>query len=139
MSLQKYIMGHTERNACQCGQCIDKGQDFALSGHTVNMVFFEVAAKGEPTKEALTALLKEHKGEFCDVNLFDGKEHSYIEIGGFVGDQGLALQLMGLGSLLKMWDLLTPFTLLGSDFPKDLATQMAGSGLVSIQAESEAP
>lgn len=56
-----------------------------------------------------------------------------MEIGGFVGDQGLAMMLMGLGSILGLWKLLTPRTVLGADIPEELAQQMAGSGLLSVQ------
>ncbi len=43
---------------------------------------------------------------------------------------------MGLGSLLGLWQLLTPYTVLGKDTAPELAMQMAGVGFVSIQAEN---
>lgn len=50
------------------------------------------------------------------------------------GDQSLALRLMGLGALLGLWKLLTPRTMLGADIPDALAQQMAGMGLLTVQA-----
>ena len=61
----------------------------------------------------------------------DGKEHSYMEIGGDIGDQGRALMAMGLGAILGLWNLLTP-AMLGLD--REMQLQMAGMGLLSIQA-----
>ena len=54
---------------------------------------------------------------------------SYIEVGGVIGDQGAALQLFGLGAVLKLWTVLTPKTL-GLEGPA--ADQMAGMGFVMI-------
>lgn len=102
------------------------------------MVMFDVALRGEPTKEDFLAAIKDHRGEWNEVNVFDGKEHNYMELGGWIGDQGLALQFMGLGSLLKVWDLLTPYTMFGSDYEKDLAMKMAGMGMVSVQSRDTA-
>ncbi len=135
MTLDQYILSHSERNACRCGKCIDVDKDYPLSGHTANMVFFDVTMKNSPTKEELFEVIKEHKGVFGETNIFDGAEHTYMELGGWVGDQGMALQLMGLGSLLDVWDLLTPYTMFGKDFDLDLARQMAGQGMVSIVAK----
>jgi hypothetical protein len=57
-------------------------------------------------------------------------EHNYIEVGAFVGDQGMALRLMALGSHLKLWTVITPKTIPKLD--KALMDQMAGMGFVSI-------
>lgn len=134
ITLHDYIAAHVERGACQCGKCFDapeNPQDKQPTGHTADLVFFKVCAIGEPKAEDLRALIEAHDGEFGPVNPLDGKEHNYLELGGYMGDQGAALMLMGLGSLLGLWNLLTPASL-GID--GDLAMQMAGMGMVSIQA-----
>ena len=149
-----YIKAHADRGACQCGKCfvivdgVDGEPDLAVIknpekhqpiGHTADMIFFKVGNGVVPAKaDDLRKLVIAHKGEFNDVNLFDGKEHNYLELGGWIGDQGLALTLMGLGALLGLWRLHTPKTLLGDDVDPGMAMQMAGSGLVTISAPKEA-
>lgn len=54
---------------------------------------------------------------------------SYIEVGGVIGDQGLALRLFALGHVLKLWRVITPETL-GVDGEE--AKTMAGIGYVMI-------
>lgn len=137
MKLHEYILANCERGACQCGKCADAPEhpeQHQPTGHTADLVFFNVRAKDGASAETLRALVKEHRGDFCDCDLFDGNEHSYLEVGGWIGDQGVALMLMGLGSLLGLWKLLTPRTVLGASIPDDLAKQMAGAGYVSVQA-----
>ena len=70
-------------------------------------------------------------GEFCSVDVFDGQEHGYMELGGWIGDQGLAMMLMGLGAVLGLWRLTTP-KMLG--LPNDLVMLMAGAGMITIQS-----
>lgn len=134
MNLAEYVVNHTERNACRCGKCIDSGEDRQLQGHTVNMYFFDVSACNNPTPEEFVKLTKAHRGEFGDVDPLDGKEHSYMELGGWIGDQGLAMQYMALGQLLGLWRTMTPAAILNVNDPqqKAVADIMAGSGLVSI-------
>jgi len=129
--LQQYVIEHTIRGACQCGQCIDKTTDEQPKGHTADLVFFQVANKDGDAVE-LRKLIDAANGEFNDVNLFDGQEHGYMEIGGWIGDQGLAMQLMGLGSILGLWQLLTP-KIFGMD--GDMAMQLAGMGMITIIAK----
>ena len=134
--LAEYVMQHAECGACLCGRCVDAPLDTQSKqpiGHTADLIFFKVCASDGATPEALLALVKEHKGEYGEVNVLDGKEHNYLELGGWIGDQGLALMLMGLGTVLGVWNLLTPRTLLGKFMTDDLAMQMAGSGMVAVQ------
>ena len=134
MNLQEYVLAHTDRGECRCGSCIDRGDRPDPGGHTIDMVFFIASLRGQPDAEELRRLILEHRGEFCEVNLFDGAEHSYMELGGWIGDQGLALMFMALGSLLGLFRLMTPRTVLGTQFPDSLLMRMAESGLVTIQA-----
>ena len=73
-------------------------------------------------------------GSHCDVDLFDGAEHGYMELGGWLGDQGLALTLMGLGSLLGLWRLLTPMEILWLKRDDPMCEMMAGAGMVTVKA-----
>lgn len=73
-----------------------------------------------------------------EMDLFDGVEHSYIEIGAFLGDQGTALKLMAAGTQLGVWNLLSPLTMLPFLDPSNpddavLMMKMAGRGFVGIQ------
>lgn len=143
-TLQDYVMANAERGACKCGKCADappNPEQHQPAGHTADLVFFEVSARNGADAETLKRLVRENRqGEHCDVDVLDGKEHSYLELGGWIGDQGMALTLMGLGSVLGVWKLLTPKTVLGDLIPKALQMQMAGQGYVSVQAaKSECP
>lgn len=134
MSIVEFVKQHAVRGECQCGRCLDSKGDSQPKGHVADLVFFKVAAQNEPDVEKLKQLVANKAGEFCEVDLLDGKEHGYMEIGGWIGDQGLALTLMGLGSILGLWTLLTPKTVFGNLIDDDMQMQMAGSGMVSIKA-----
>ena len=121
-----------------CGKCIDapkNPEQLQPEGHTAEMIFFKVAAGPKADKDTLKMLVESNKkGEFCDMDLFDGKEHNYMEIGAWIGDQGLALTLMGLGTILGLWKLLTPVTMLKFKPDDPMTVQMAGMGFLHIQA-----
>lgn len=135
--LVQFVIDHAERGTCRCGLCCDHpGKDKQPEGHTVDMVFFEVSAKADPDAAELHRLIEDNtKGEFGDLNPFDGSEHSYIEVGGWIGDQGLALMLMGLGALLNLWPIMTPKML--PDLPDDLVQLMAGRGIITIMPKKQ--
>lgn len=137
MSLVDYVRAFSDRGECKCGRCSDVGPDRELS-HAVNVGFFEVCKtafeNNEPDAEVLRSKILAHNGYYADVDVFDGKEHGYMELGGWVGDQGDALRLMGLGKLLGLWELMTPKSMLGDLIPEELQMQMAQSGMVTIQA-----
>lgn len=132
--LAEYVMKHTVRGACTCGRCMDAPEDpedHQPNGHTVDLFFFQVALQGEPDPEELKQLILEHPGEFHTCDPLDGEEHSYMELGGWIGDQGLAMQFMGLGHLLGLWKVMQP-KLLGALVPEGLQQQLAGQGMVTI-------
>ena len=138
--LVDYVLENAERGACTCGRCIDapeNPEEKQPEGHTADLVFFKVSAKPEASADRLRELVKANvKGSHCDVDLFDGEEHSYLEIGAWIGDQGVAMTLMGLGSLLGLWDLLTPRTMLPPGILTDaMVRQMAGQGYMTVKAE----
>lgn len=133
MTLTDYVQAFAIRGACTCGRCSDSArgpEKHQPNGHTADVYFFQVAAASGADADTLRRLVDEHKGESCECNPLDRCEHSYIELGGWIGDQGLALMLMGLGAVLGLWRMLTPKMLPGLD--KDLMDMMAGRGMVSI-------
>lgn len=133
--LVDFVMKHTDRNACTCGRCVIRGEDKPMTGHTIDMFFFDVCVKKPPNVDMFRKLITEHKGEHCDANLFDGQEHSYIELGGWIGSQEVALRFMGLGVLLGLWDVMHPVNMLQLERTDPLAQQLAGSGLVCVQVK----
>lgn len=118
-----YIVTHTARGECQCGRCCDKAPDRPAPAHSVDVHFFWVSAIGDPTKEDLLRLLEAHYPEMERLR----KGPSYIEIGGALGDQGLALRLIGLGQLVGLWTAITPKTL---RLTGEAADELAGRGFV---------
>jgi len=130
MKLCDYVLTHTKRGACTCGKCFDAPENPKQNqpdGHTVNLTFFKIAAESANKDEFLFLVQKEHP------EWLDGEEHSYFQIGADMGDQGIALMTIGLGHLLGVWKALSPDTLMPS-LPEDLKLQMAGAGMVSLQA-----
>ena len=131
-ALAKYVLTHTVRGECKCGHCADKGNTPDPT-HGVDMIFFQVslANVGDDLAEVqdqLTTLAQEHERSF---DPFDGKEHSYLELGAWIGDQGIALQFMALATMVGKAKLLTPRTM---GMPEDMVMSMAGAGLVGIQS-----
>lgn len=136
-ALQQYVASHAERGTCRCGKCDDcPTKDKQPSGHTIDLCFFEVSARHDPDAKTLRAMVASLRGGvFCQLDLLDGKEHSYIEVGGWIGDQGTALMLMGLGAILGLWRVIQPKMMPG--IPSDLVMRMAGMGYITIQAPGE--
>jgi len=120
--LAEYILAHT--TMAPAGQ----------NPQAANLVFFDVVAGPGASGAELRELLTASTDSYPTTMLFDGDEHSYIEIGGWLGSQQLALRLMGLGTLLEVWQLLSPRTMLGNDIPAETERKMAEMGLLSIQA-----
>jgi hypothetical protein len=133
--LTDYILAHTERGDCKCGKCFDTTGAPDPNGHTVDMVFFKVAVKDSPSKEEFVRLSQDHHGEWGEVDPLDGKEHNYLELGGWIGDQGVAMMYMALGVSLGVFQLLSPAML---DLTGEMALHMAEAGLLSVQAKKVA-
>lgn len=137
--LREYVMVQAVRGACQCGKCADapaNPEQKQPVGHTADMIFFKVAAQPTAKADELKRLVQaSQQGSFCNVDLFDGKEHNYLELGGWIGDQGLALMLMGLGTVLGLWRLLSPVTMLNFKSDDPMTMQMAGMGFLAVQVK----
>jgi hypothetical protein len=97
----------------------------------VSVHFFGVQQVGELTADELaTAIKKAEHGWYANVSaerMLSGP--SYIELGAWIGDQGDALALIGLGELVGLWRAFTPEVLgvEGED-----AEKMAGVGYVMV-------
>jgi hypothetical protein len=96
--------------------------------NAVNLTFFAVRKIGEPIRETFQKLAQPVKKLMETSN---NRELSYLQLGAEMGDQGVALQTMGLGHLLDEWQVLSPDTVMPY-LPKDLKHQMAGMGMVTI-------
>ena len=62
-ALSDYVLSFTERGACCCGKCFDapkNPEQKQPNGHTVNLTFFEVFAKGGDKEDFLSLVRKEH-------------------------------------------------------------------------------
>lgn len=129
------VVQHTLRGECRCGRCIDVIGRPDPDGHTTDLVFFKVARKGDLSIAEFREASAAHQGEFNEVDVFDGAEHGYMELGGWIGDQGLALQYMGLGVLLGVFKLFTPKMLMPW-LDDETEMQIAGRGFVTVQARS---
>jgi len=128
MKLYEYVMDKAVRGACTCGRCIDavaNPEKHQPNGHTIDMVFFEVAKKDDANKEDFLSLV-----EIEFPHWLDGEEHNYIHMGAEIGDQGIAIMTIALGHILGVWVALTPALL---PLPKELQKQMAGMGMLSMK------
>lgn len=120
--LVDYVEKHTVPIREDASGRIDRG---------VDVFFFTVKVVGDPVADDLSKLIRNAKqGEFCDLDLLDINEHSFLEIGGWIGSQELALRLMGLGKHLDLWNVITP-KILFKWLSEEMQTQMAGLGFVS--------
>ncbi len=130
--LTTFIQAHTSVHGTR-----EAGQE--LPATTVDVGFFEVHLQGHPKGAQLRELLQAHasQGEFTQVDVFDGKEHGYVELGAWLGSQELALRLMGLGTLLELWQLLTPRKILGAAATDELVKELAGAGYITVVAQPQ--
>lgn len=140
-NLAKYVIEHCARGACTCGRCIDApAEKFQPDGHTADVQFFKVVLKNgsltdadkEIMKKDFIQLIKNHRGVYKDINLFSGDEYNFVEIGGWIGDQSLALMLMGMGELLGIWKVTTPDRI-AHEYSEDTRRMLAEAGFILIK------
>lgn len=55
---------------------------------------------------------------------------NYIALGAMIGDQLAAFRLLGLGDVLRLWDVVAPDTLLGYALNDPVGQDMAGKGFI---------
>jgi hypothetical protein len=146
-SLVEYVFENCIRGTCICGKCEDtSAKKFQPDGNIVDVQFFKVALKNsklthtdkEVMKNNFIELIKNHKGIYREIDLFDGNEHNVIDIGRWIGNQGVALELMGMGELLGIWKVATP-NRIAPDFSEETRNMLAEAGYISIQYKSTTP
>lgn len=98
----------------------------------IDVHFFRVRIKDSFNTEYFRYLFdlfaKTGEGEFGKVEVERIKGGpSYIEWGGWLGDQGLAMTAMAAGAYAGLWDVITPETI---GITGAAADQLAGMGLV---------
>lgn len=129
MNLVEYVMKHAVRGDCECGQCADgvacPKQPF--EGEIINLTFFKVGMQLEPDAAVFCDLVTQEHPHWLDCN-----EHGYLECGGDMGSQQLALMAMALGHLLGVWECMSPDTLMQFLDP-DTKMLMARSGMITIK------
>ena len=139
--LAEYVFENCIRGTCMCGKCPDvSAKKFQPDGHTADVQFFKVALKNsrlidvdkDVIKKNFIQLIKSHKGIYSEIDLFDGDEHNFIEIGRWIGNQGVALELMGMGELLGIWKVATP-NRLAPDFSEETRNMLAQAGYILIK------
>jgi glutaredoxin len=113
-----YVFKHTERTEQE----------------GIDVQFFHIAKIGEPKATELKDIIQRHVGDFCEADLFDNREHGYIEIGKWCGSQEVALKLMGLGTSLGLFTLMTPNSMI-PNLSDDLKQEMAEKGFITITAK----
>jgi hypothetical protein len=79
-------------------------------------------------------LLAHTKGVHTECNLLDGKEHSYFEVGAWIGDQQDALVLMGWLEHMGRGEVIHPNKVLPAAHA-DIKAEMMRQGLVTFRAK----
>jgi hypothetical protein len=102
-------------------------QDEAPEMQKVDVHFITVGVP-KSTPELKDALVEAIEKEYPSIDRLKCGP-SFIEVGGELGDQELALRLFGLGEVLGLWKVITP-KLLQMEGPE--ADMMAGQGFVMI-------
>lgn len=125
--LYDYVIGHVEKTTCQCGRCECESKGNEELKDSVNLTFFKVKTINEPTYEEFKKLIEDSFPHWLD-----GQEHSYIEVGADVNDQGIGLMIIGLGHLLGFWQALSPDTMMPT-MPDDLKMNLAEQGFVALK------
>lgn len=140
--LIEYIVEHCVRGTCTCEKCMDVSDEkIEQDVHTADIQFFKVTLKNShcmshieknAVKDNFIRFINNHKGVHKDIDIFDGKEHDFIEIGAWIGDNDMALMLMGMGELLDMWKVITPDRV-ASEFSEETRRMLTDAGCILIK------
>jgi hypothetical protein len=103
----------------------------------VDMIFFRASIKGAADAVDFERLTREHAARDCNpLDPFDGEEHGYMELSYWIGDRELALEYMALGTLLGLFELLTPRAL---SVPVDqTVASWAEAGFITVKRKAAA-
>lgn len=115
-------------------RCTHEPSDEAVDVFFIRVQVVQLASDRDRFLQLLRAALADH-GEFCDLTperLSQGP--SYIELGGWLGDQTVALMFIALGARLDLWDVITPATF---GVQGEAAKELAGNGMVLVGPKPE--
>lgn len=127
VSLSSYVLGHTAY--------FSKLVDDSGGKDTIDVFFFLTRAINNPDAATLERLIRGRRSTSCELDLFDGQEHSYFEVADWLsGGEEVALRLMGLGSALGLFKLLTPDNVLGDTVTAEMRGIAAEQGMITIVA-----
>ena len=124
----------------QTQQSVDSLPDY-VKNHTkihengsVDVYEFRIDAVNNPDISTFLRLTKEHKGQFNEVDPFDGEGHTYIELAGWIGGEQTALEYMALGHIFGFWNVVQPkmFVDITNEDGKRQADEMARSGMIAM-------
>ena len=118
--LSNYIVEHTV--------CVRAGT--TVDNEIIDVHYFGVVVLNSPNVQDFVSLTKEHPSEVVKIDFSDERSYTYIEIGGWLDDQGMALRFMALGQALGVFDLTTPTTM---GCPEPMRDEMAGIGYVMVE------
>lgn len=105
----------------------DRAVGVVVDVHYFKVAFTEAAADRDGFIAAMRDAIAA-PGVFCDVSEADLRLGiSYIKLGGWIGDQGLALRLLALGQLYGVWKVVLPEAFGFASFE---ARAAAGAGVV---------
>ena len=94
---------------------------------SVDLTLIKIAVRNSPSKDDFEKMVIEQYPHWLN-----NEEYSYLQIGGELGDQHLALLVIGLGHLLGLWQALSP-DIVTPDLSQEIKYQMAGMGLVTLK------
>lgn len=142
-SIQAIIVESLYKDSPKCTTCGDDyhvGTDpnYAHNGTGVKMIdlglmktaFDPSRANKQDFVDWIRDHTKQGAGVFSDIDM-DMLERgpSYIELGGWIGDQRDALLFIGLGAYHDLWTVMTPFVL-DPGMDKEAAGKLMGKGFV---------
>ena len=104
-----------------------------LGAGDVDVGFFGVKVLEGTDKEQFAELVEDSVvGAFTSIDVLNaGRVLNYIELGGWIGDMGIALCFMAMGTHLGLFKMLSPDELM-PNLTDDLKKEMLGMGMLSI-------
>jgi hypothetical protein len=118
--LRRYVAGNTQAF-----------EDADTPQGAIDVGFFNVVASPDVSPEILRSLVESNfQGDYRNMNPFDGGRHDFMELGAWIGDQGLAIRFIALAAHTKLAALDAP----DSSWARGTKKGLASSGMLAIQA-----
>lgn len=135
--LARLVRAATVRSDLVEGSAVDGATYAGFFGVSAQLPTGEPTVTAEELFEALERAVDQKVGEFSDIDrerFLAGP--SYIELGSWLGDQGDAISLIGLGAIFGFWDVASP-AIVG--IQGDQAQQMMGMGFLFPSLKAASP